>query len=244
MTKTFIEKIEYVMDYNNVQFKAIEHLFHKWMEGKMDAGSFQEHIFNAIRLGDIANRRKLAKGFPFEVLAYFSWFYKELTQERLNQIEEEYGIKYTVTNLPIGTKLFHKVASPNILRKKISETWNNMVDNKDDGVTHGLEGIVEILVDSHHGVYMPQQLGIMLDIPELKERDPYSDGYWDWWTYEIQPTIDRDLEKLLNTITYPDSTLSIDSHPKELSFTIDYHSETGDMCLMMQLPEGFWESRK
>jgi hypothetical protein len=232
--------IEFTLDYNNTSFRHIEFLFHEWMGGKEVASGFQKHLFFAIREGDIANRRKLAKGFPFEVLAYFSWFYKGLTDERLGQIEKEYSIRYNVTNLPIGTKLFHKIASPEIIRKKISATWNDMVDNQSEEAT-----IVEFLVNSQHGVYIPQQLGLMLDIQELKERDPYSEGYWDWWTYEIQPTIDKDLEKLLGDIRYPDSTLSIiDAHPEELAFTIDYHGDTGDMVLMMQLPEGYWESKR
>jgi hypothetical protein len=233
--KMTLTTIEQKLDYG--KFKSYEMLYIGWMDKGIDVGSFEGHIFSAIKLADIKGRRKLVKGFPYEVLAYFSWFYKEMTEERLEQIEKENGIKFIVDGLP-RTKLFHKVGSPENLRKKISATWNEMVDNQSE------EEIVEFLVNSQHGVYMPQQLGIALDVEELKHRDPYSEGYWDWWHHEIQPTIDRDLEKLLEEIKYPDSTLSvIDIHPKELAFTIDYH-ENGDMCLMMMLPEGYWEEKK
>jgi hypothetical protein len=201
-------------------------LMSEFMDGRNGLGSFSTNLYTAIKLADTDNLYKLAKGFPHEILSYLLWFHGE----KYDYFREYYKLDFTVKR---ETKFIH-VDSVNIenLRRNISKTWNEMVDNKSE------YAIAEFLVNGSEGVYMLQRFGEMFEIPKL-QRDPYqTEGYWDDWTYQISPQVDKDIEVILK-----EQNISF-LYPESLHFSIDFTEGGSDLALVMILPEGFWEDKE
>jgi hypothetical protein len=196
-----------------------------FMNGRKDFGSFDTNFYTAIKHADSENLYKLAKGFPYEILSYLLWFHGE----KYEYFESYYKLKFNVKH---DTKYIH-AGSIDIkkFRANISKTWNEMVDGKLDSA------IVEFIVNGSEGSYMLQRFGEIFDIEKLK-RDPHqTDGYWDDWTYQIQPQCETDIKLILEANNIPMY------YPKELDFIIDFTEGGGDLVLMMVLPEDYWSDK-
>jgi hypothetical protein len=210
---------------NEVDLGRAQFVYNSFMNGALDLGSFQTNLFNAIKYADKENTRKLAKGFPSEILASLIWVHGE----RYEFFEEFYGLKFVIER---ATKYIHKslihVAK---LKENIKIALRQLEADKED------TGIVEIIVNGSDGVYVLNTFGKMFDIEPLM-RDPYkSEGYWDDWTYTVGPQCEEDIETILNLGGF------MKELPEGTTLQFGFTEGGGDLALMLALPEGYWEEQ-
>jgi hypothetical protein len=209
---------------NEMDLSRAQFVYNSFMNNTLGLGSFQTNLFNAIKYADKENTRKLAKGFPSEILASLIWVHGE----KYDFFEEFYGLKFNIERV---TKYIHKeLVHEAKLKDNIRTALRQLEADREES------GIVEIIVNGSDGVYVLDTFGKMFDI-ELLKRDPYkTEGYWDDWEYNISTECEKDIATILKLERFNEL-------PEGSFLHFDFTEGGGDLALMLVLPEGYWEEQ-
>jgi hypothetical protein len=203
-------------------------LYEMFQMNEDSVGRFSKFLFKAIQEADSTNIKRLFNSYPYEVYAHLRYVHGD---DRFDYIKKEYKIDATIAWIDFEANEYLRVVNIPNLKRDIANARNSMLVDKQT------VGIAQLLVSSGHGVYIPQQFGKMIGNEELSERDPYSEGYWDWWTHTVQPAIDKELNEII-------SLYMIDKRYPNATFTIDYEEHSGDLAMMVMLPEDYWNENE
>jgi hypothetical protein len=196
--------------------------------GIVQGGEYAETFFKLLDLAGEKELMYLTKIYPDYVFALL------IDRHGIQEIIEgniDIGSKYGLglRHSHSGFRFFNPPLEYGITIEKLGRVLREMEKEKSE------TGILNYLVAAAYGTQAPRILGEMLEIESLAERDDSTDGYWDWINYQIFPDLTQDLQ-----VIYRDEFMDT-VYGKDVMLHLDYEEHSGDISILVSVPEGHWD---